>query len=309
MSVINGVVVQGVSVSANLVLCGPSSGSPAAPVFRALVAADLPITVNSGTAGQLAYYSASSATISGNADATISGGALTLGIAGTAAGSVILAQGASNSDKITISASQATANWTLNLPATAGTNLYVLQTDGSGNTSWVAQSGGGGTTVTAPFVDYSGYLVNGSLNNGRPGANAIQVYPFTLPYAQLVTNISVSIASGSSTIDWGIYSTAGTLLTHVGPQSSSTGIMTVGVSGGAVTIGPGTFLFAITQNSTSTFWYYSNQIISASGSMFIYGTSTTSSSGTLPGSITVGTTTPTLTTPTGQLNQYVFMLT
>jgi hypothetical protein len=33
----------------------------------------------------------------------------------------------------------------LTLPTTAGTNGYVLQTDGAGVTSWVAQSGGGGS--------------------------------------------------------------------------------------------------------------------------------------------------------------------
>jgi hypothetical protein len=45
---------------------------------------------------------------------------------------------------------QASANWTFKFPATAGTNLYVLQTDGSGNTSWVAQTGpsGGVTSVS-----------------------------------------------------------------------------------------------------------------------------------------------------------------
>src|ERR1039458_3148994 len=46
-------------------------------------------------------------------------------------------------------ATAASANWTLTLPATAGTNLYVLQTDGSGNCSWVAQSGGGSSTLAS----------------------------------------------------------------------------------------------------------------------------------------------------------------
>lgn len=37
--------------------------------------------------------------------------------------------------------------YTLTLPTTAGTNGYVLQTDGTGITSWVAQSGGGGGSL------------------------------------------------------------------------------------------------------------------------------------------------------------------
>jgi hypothetical protein len=44
-----------------------------------------------------------------------------------------------------LSTADAAGTWTMKLPTSAGTNLYVLQTDGSGNTSWVAQSGGGGT--------------------------------------------------------------------------------------------------------------------------------------------------------------------
>ena len=42
-------------------------------------------------------------------------------------------------------ANSATVAWTFTLPTTAGTNGYVLSTDGFGNTAWVAQSGGGGS--------------------------------------------------------------------------------------------------------------------------------------------------------------------
>lgn len=46
---------------------------------------------------------------------------------------------------VTILGSTIGPNWTLTLPPTAGANGQVLQTDGSGNTSWVAGGGGGGT--------------------------------------------------------------------------------------------------------------------------------------------------------------------
>ena len=62
-----------------------------------------------------------------------------LGTDGSVAGTIQLSNGSAAFH--TIIGTQATANWTFNLPSTAGTNLYVLQTDGSGNTSWVAQSG------------------------------------------------------------------------------------------------------------------------------------------------------------------------
>ena len=41
-----------------------------------------------------------------------------------------------------------------NVIITGGTANYVLQTDGSGNLNWVAQSGGGGTSAAAA-VGYS----------------------------------------------------------------------------------------------------------------------------------------------------------
>ncbi len=49
------------------------------------------------------------------------------------------------SGTVRLSVADAAGTWTMKLPTSAGTNLYVLQTDGSGNTSWVPQSGGGGS--------------------------------------------------------------------------------------------------------------------------------------------------------------------
>lgn len=51
------------------------------------------------------------------------------------------------SGTITLTAPATPTPYTLTLPPTAGTNLYVLQTDGSGTCSWVAQSGGGGANT------------------------------------------------------------------------------------------------------------------------------------------------------------------
>jgi hypothetical protein len=69
----------------------------------------------------------------------------TQGVSGTQ-GSVVLANTANGSYQTTIKASNsATVAWTFTLPITAGTNGYVLSTDGFGNTAWVAQTGGGGS--------------------------------------------------------------------------------------------------------------------------------------------------------------------
>lgn len=59
-------------------------------------------TVNSGTAGQMTYYASTGTAVSGNANATMSSGVLTLGAIGSVAGSIVLA--GSSSGAITLGA-------------------------------------------------------------------------------------------------------------------------------------------------------------------------------------------------------------
>jgi len=66
---------------------------------------------------------------------------ITVGSSGSVRGSIAFAT--TGSFNVTVRASNTTGAWTLTLPTSAGTNGYVLSTDGLGNTSWVAQSGGG----------------------------------------------------------------------------------------------------------------------------------------------------------------------
>lgn len=56
---------------------------------------------------------------------------------------------------VSLSVLDAAGTWTMKLPNSAGTNGYVLQTDGSGNTSWVAQSGSAGA-ITIGSTTISG---------------------------------------------------------------------------------------------------------------------------------------------------------
>lgn len=67
---------------------------------------------------------------------------ITVGTQGTVQGTITFAT--TGYFGVNVKASNSTAAWTLTLPTSAGTNGYVLSTDGLGNTAWVAQSGGGG---------------------------------------------------------------------------------------------------------------------------------------------------------------------
>jgi hypothetical protein len=120
------------------------------------------VTVNTGVTNQLSYYSGASA-ISGNDKATISGGALTLGVQSTTAGSIVLANTnvAARSTTIQSSAS-ASAAWTLTLPVSAGSSTNVLSTDGTGVTSWVAASVGTVTSVGLTVATGAGGILSNS---------------------------------------------------------------------------------------------------------------------------------------------------
>lgn len=68
---------------------------------------------------------------------------ITVGAAASSTGIVNLK--GTTSGTVSLSVADAAGTWTMKLPTSAGTSGYVLQTDGTGVTSWVAQSGGGGT--------------------------------------------------------------------------------------------------------------------------------------------------------------------
>lgn len=85
---------------------------------------------------------------------------ITLGTQQSVQGALVLDNTAGGAFATTLkSSNSASAAWTLTLPPTGGTNLYVLQTDGSGTTSWVAQSGAVCTTTPSALqYDASGAL-------------------------------------------------------------------------------------------------------------------------------------------------------
>ena len=172
-------------------------------------------TVNSGTANQLTYYASAGSAVSGNANATISSGALTLGVSTTTAGSLILS--GNTSGAVTLNTAAAAGSWTMTLPTTAGTNNYVLATNGSGVTSWVAQTGGGSGTVASSTI------------------GQVPVYTG----ATTVTgNANLTLSSGALTV--GVAGTqAGTLLLS-GGTSGTTTLAVAAAASGTLTLPAGT---------------------------------------------------------------------
>lgn len=94
-------------------------------------------TVNSGTANQLAYYSATAAAVSGNANFTVFNSTLTLGVAGSAAGALVLS--GATSGGVTLAGAAVGSNGMITFPAgtvdfsaTGGTSRVVKQTSAGG---------------------------------------------------------------------------------------------------------------------------------------------------------------------------------
>src|ERR1039458_9035175 len=118
-------------------------------------------------------------------------------------------------------ATAASANWTLTLPTTAGINTYVLQTDGSGNTSWGAQTASaagsylalpGGTHPGALLFTDNTYDIGASAaTRPRTGYFGTSVVP---PGLKLTGTKNTTINSGATGSDWTLTlpTTAGTNL-------------------------------------------------------------------------------------------------
>ena len=83
---------------------------------------------------------------------------LQLGTAGTTAGTLSLAGGTSG--LVTIDVAAAAGTWAFTLPTSGGTNGYLLQTDGSGNTSWLDPSTLGGSSSYWAVTDQQLYPIN-----------------------------------------------------------------------------------------------------------------------------------------------------
>lgn len=162
-------------------------------------------TVNSGTLGQMAYYAGTGTAVSGSADATLSAGALTLGVAGSAAGSLVIS--GSTSGAVSIKPQAAAGTYNFNLPIGAGSAGDPLLSGGggtspmtfgslSGNTSIFATTNGVLTSGDCIKVDASGNLVDSGAACGT-GA-AIVFADSVVNTAGTVTLVNDTATPGSS---------------------------------------------------------------------------------------------------------------
>lgn len=69
----------------------------------------------------------------------------TFGTNGGTTGSIVIS--GTTSGAVTLSVADTAGSWTMKLPTGSGTSGQVLQTDGSGNTSWATVSGGSSNTI------------------------------------------------------------------------------------------------------------------------------------------------------------------
>lgn len=151
-------------------------------------------TVNSGSSGQLAYYATTGTAVSGNANVTVSGGTLTLGItAGVTPGSLIMA---GNTSGTTTLQPTAAASGTLTLPAATDTLVGRATTDTLTNKTLtapaittVAETGIGTADLLAP----NNHAITVSSNAGS-ASQSFLVNTFTNSSAAAMT-ITIPVAT------------------------------------------------------------------------------------------------------------------
>ncbi len=194
-------------------------------------------TVSSGTSGQMTYYASSSNTVSGNSNANISGGALTLGVANSVLGSLKVT--GSTSGTVTITPQAAAGTYNFNLPITAGTSGQPLLSAGGGASPMVFGTITGNSTkfgtATGSFsagncvtTDASGNLIDNGSPCGTGGSGTV-----VSGNAGQVAYYPSSTASVSGSSNMNLSSAALTL----GVASSTQGSLKLtGASSGTITI-------------------------------------------------------------------------
>jgi hypothetical protein len=159
--------------------------------------------------GTTAAAPSSGLIVSGNVGIgnTSPGAKLDVGLAGTTLGTMRLE--GNTSGYVQIQPTAAAGSWTLTLPSSAGTANYVLQTDGSGNTSWVNLGGSGtalnlGTSASATNPQRSGQAGTGLFSATSNTVSIADAGSDVMDVAATGPNILGTISQGSYSIGYQI---------------------------------------------------------------------------------------------------------
>jgi fibronectin-binding autotransporter adhesin len=209
-----------------------------------------------GATTQVQYNNAGA--FAGAAGFTFNGTAgITLGVAGTTGGTLVLAHGTSTFPT-TVRAGNNTAAWSFTLPTGAGTSADVLMTDGSGNTYW--------------GVSGSGSASGGNFDIGTPSGAGATTGALNLFNAGSTSGVTIS--SGVNTSAWTLRlptgpGTAGQIMTTdgTGVTSWTSGNVTIGTTaialGGTSTTLAGMTSITMTADPTSGLEVATKQYVDA----------------------------------------------
>jgi len=147
-------------------------------IFKHDTASSVPIRIQAQTSQSvnITQWEVSGGSVRGFVDST--GSVLQMGLAGTALGQFKLA--GNTSWVVTLQTAAAAGTWTFTIPTTGGTNKYLLQTDGSGTSTWAQADLTAAVTGILPVANW-----------GTGVSNATQTYTPTLFNT---TNVSASTA-------------------------------------------------------------------------------------------------------------------
>lgn len=180
----------------------------------------------------------------------------------------------------------------------AGTNISIT---GSWPDQTISASSG---ATTLPFFTYPAtsnaqIALSWTATDLGSGANKIVLWAFILPYATTVTHIGINIqsADSSSKYDFGIYNTSGALQANIGATTyTTTGLKMEPIAQSSVILQAGLYYFAWTSNALSgspleilgvpTQQAGNALIANGTGNPTWFPTTTASSGGALPNSIT-----------------------